>query len=155
MLNLLISILGDSYERIQLNLIESDYSQMLEIIIEIENLMVWNRNRGSPVYLQQCKLAEDEENDVEWEGRIRALHDKVLSVKDLIDVKFNTVDLKLQGIQEIQKNMEDSQKNSLKSIEDRLAENQKYNLKCIEDQFKSMEETILKEIHDKLARFTN
>ena len=89
MLNLLISILGDSYERVQSSLVESDYSQMLDVIIELEKMMVWNRNKGTPVYLHECDCPTSEYSQEEWEGRIKILQDKVSGVSALIEKRFN------------------------------------------------------------------
>lgn len=40
MLNLLISILGDSYDKVQYTMVESDYEQMLELILELEKMII-------------------------------------------------------------------------------------------------------------------
>ena len=131
MLNLLVSILGDSYERIQVNLIESDYSQMLDVIIELENLMIWKRSKGSPVYMQECKEVEDDEGGEEWEGRIRALQDKITKVQKTIENKFQILEI--------------SHSTGLKFIEEKLQENDE-KLKRVEDvieeKFKSLEEKL-------------
>jgi hypothetical protein len=92
MLNLLISILGDSYERVQVSLVESDYSQMLEVIIELEKLMIWNRYKGSAAYLHQCGYPDDEYSQDEWEGKIRVLQDTISGVGTLIETKLKQVE---------------------------------------------------------------
>jgi hypothetical protein len=131
MLNLLISILGDSYEKIQVNLLESDYSQKLQIIIELEKLMIWNRNKGIPVYLQECRLAQDSEKVEEWEGRIRILQNRITNVRDFIAAK-------------------------LTDIEEKTIMNRDY-FGALEQRLNKLEErenTILRDIQDKLNKLT-
>ena len=162
MLNLLISILGDSYERIQLSLIESDYSQMLEIIIELEKLMVWNRNKGTPVYLQECKVVEDEENAGEWEGRIRLLQDRIGGVKSLIDenhvvlkedLRFikdshKGLEINLKILEENQKRLDSNQRrmeDSNKEISQNLQKMEEYHTRVentIEEKFRLLDEKL-------------
>lgn len=45
MLNLLISIISESFDRISFEKIESDTKIRLKLILEMENCMFWNRNK--------------------------------------------------------------------------------------------------------------
>ena len=72
MLNLLISILGDSFESFQSESQEIDCLDMADLIIEIETLMYWKRNLNQKAYIQKCLLLEVEGTNA-WEGRIKAI----------------------------------------------------------------------------------
>ena len=68
MLNLLVSILGDAYEKTQMSVRENDLYLMLEIISEYESLLYWRRNTSTPTVMFVCASAQIEENVQEWAG---------------------------------------------------------------------------------------
>ena len=72
MLNLLISILGDSFDRFQISAGEIDYMEMVEVIKEIETLMIWKRHRTDKAYLVVIDLVRDKDasDESNWEGKI-------------------------------------------------------------------------------------
>jgi hypothetical protein len=133
MLNLLVSILGDAYAKVQETVIESDYSQMLDAILELEKLMVWNRNKGVRAYLQICREVQDEDDGSAIQSQVRDLNKKV---KD-ISKKFG---LKFQATEAILREIRDTQMSDLnKKVEDIT---QKFN----------QTDFILKEIYDKVSK---
>ena len=76
MLNLLISILGDSFESFQNECMEIDVLEMASLVIELETLMFWKKNIHSKKYIQICqdlKVGGSEE----WEGRVKAISNAV------------------------------------------------------------------------------
>ena len=89
---------------------------MLENIIELEKLMVLSRNKGTPVYLQECRAVQSEDQEGEWEGWIRLLKDRIIGVKNLIKEKHNGVDKKLSGFDDKFNTIEVGQK----GIEEKL-----------------------------------
>ena len=74
-LNLLISILGDSFDSFQAESQQIDCLDMTELVIELEILMFWNRNIVSAKYFQHCK--EIDEHGRKWEGKLKAVIDVV------------------------------------------------------------------------------
>jgi WD40 repeat protein len=151
MLNLLISILGDSYERVQVNLVESDYSQMLDIIIEIEKLMIWNRSQGELVYLHECRSAEKNRKDVEWEGRLRILQDKIMNVREFVEKKYE------ESEEKNERRLEKIEENNRKAVM-KVEEQMMSGFKMIDDRLQEIEERqfgILREISDKLSKLSN
>jgi len=68
MLNLLVSILGDAYEKTQMSVRENDLYLMLGLISEYESLFCWRRNTGTPTILFSCSNAQIEESVQEWAG---------------------------------------------------------------------------------------
>lgn len=72
MLNLLISILGDSFERFQLEVLELDNLEMLKIILEIELMMFWKRAQNVYQHLQLCEAYFTNVED-DWQGKVKAI----------------------------------------------------------------------------------
>ena len=74
MMNLLIAIISDTFERVYTSKVPSDYKEKTALILEVENLMFWRRNVKEKVFLHVIKYrGEDEEGGDEWEGRAAAL----------------------------------------------------------------------------------
>ena len=76
MLNLLISILGDSYERFQIVQVIIDYRERTNLIIEIlsmKNLKAFESFK----YLHVCISANENEENENWEGRIKYMDTKM------------------------------------------------------------------------------
>jgi WD40 repeat protein len=92
MLNLLISILGDSFEKSQMMAREADILEMLDLVIELEYLMIWKRNQGRKQHLQRCTYAEQSQLAPVWEGRIKAIEKKLMNISN----EFNDSILNLQ-----------------------------------------------------------
>ena len=51
MMNLLIAIISDTFARVHLNRIESDYKEKALLLRELENMMFWNRNKSNLKFL--------------------------------------------------------------------------------------------------------
>lgn len=77
MLNLLIAILGDAFERFQMRAGEADLMEMLDLIVELESMMVFKRATGVSRYLQKCELSQEQAVSIEWEGRTKTIEKKV------------------------------------------------------------------------------
>ena len=76
MLNLLISILGDSYERFQISQVIIDYKERTNLIIEILSMKKL-RVFESLKYLHVCISANENEETENWEGRMRYMDTKM------------------------------------------------------------------------------
>ena len=76
-LNLLISILGDSYERFQTEAVEIGNLEMVELILEIETLMFWRRDLNVRCFPQVCDATRFEGLSEEWEGKLKAITDLI------------------------------------------------------------------------------
>ena len=68
MLNLLISILGDTYDRVQIGKTLTNSQALIEIFQDVEVLLFWNRNKSKKSYMQVCQVVG--EDDETWEGKI-------------------------------------------------------------------------------------
>ncbi|CAG9334281.1 unnamed protein product [Blepharisma stoltei] len=71
-LNLLISIVSDAFDKVKSDSISADARELVDMIIEIENLMITRRGRNEKKFFQVCKEYEKDEED-EWEGKIREM----------------------------------------------------------------------------------
>ena len=77
MLNLLISILGDTFDNFQVNSVEVDTEEKLQGILEIEASFELFRPKGNQSYVHMCLQVEYDEGGEEWQGKIRALENKI------------------------------------------------------------------------------
>jgi hypothetical protein len=99
MLNLLISIIGDTFERVQSTRVVADMKELCEMVIEVERLLFWRRNNDQKHYIHICNSKEDDEQpDEAWEGLIIELDKKLSFVKDHIMKSQERNDDKLNDI---------------------------------------------------------
>lgn len=89
-LNLLISILGDSFESFQSEAAEVDCLEMAEIVLEIETLMFWRRKKSVKSYIYKCQIVEQQEKK-NWEGRLNAISEMVEELKYKFETDLNEV----------------------------------------------------------------
>ena len=108
MLNLLISILGDSYDKFQANAIELDTRAMAEVILELEEFFTWQDSRVDKNFINVIDVLNTNKMQT-WEGKIKEI-EKI--------VKVGGKDLKL-SIAKLAANI-DKYSKSFKDIEDRL-----------------------------------
>lgn len=140
MLNLLISILGDSFDRFKESQKSLDYKEMLDVIIEFESLMFWARNTGKRTYLQKCdyyKKSEKENNKAlepaqnlqnELESLKRQLSENYKEkseqikkeVNERITEKIESLDKKFLAIERQMQNQESRINEKLQQILDAL-----------------------------------
>lgn len=71
-LNLLIAILGNSFDSFQAQAGEIDCLDMTEFVLELETLIFWRRSENNKKYLKKC---EDMtwKGETNWEGRLKAI----------------------------------------------------------------------------------
>lgn len=110
MVNLLISIIGDTYDKVQNYREIADRKEMTEIILEIENLVVWKRKQNVKRFIHfmsmDC-LSDDKDN---WQGKVREIQEKMVGIETLVKDQKVLVESKFDGIGndlvEIKKNLE-------------------------------------------------
>ena len=96
MLNLLVSILGDSFDSFQMDSKQIDCLEMAELIYESENYYFWNREKSDKQYIHLCQEHKEEEDP--WEGRIRAMTTMVKGLKVDLNVGIRTINNKMDLI---------------------------------------------------------
>lgn len=80
--NLVISMVGDTFDRVKSRETIDDLKEMCRVIRETEALMYWRRNSGSRKYIQICSKTHLEDSQQhEWEGSFRYLDKKLNSLK--------------------------------------------------------------------------
>ena len=70
MLNMLISILGDSYEQFQIEKAMIDYREKVEYVFDLQKLMPWIKIKTSLKYLHALTSPFEDEDSGDWYGRI-------------------------------------------------------------------------------------
>merc|ERR1719272_1592252 len=109
MLNALIAIMGDTYDRVSETRLERGLQGRALLLIEIEEAMTKDDHENQalfPRWLHVIKRAEDsEEGGAEWSGRLRAIKDSVSKVATTVNgveaaVKEGLRRQKLEGIGE-------------------------------------------------------
>lgn len=86
--NLLIAIVSDTFDRVWQNKGASDYKELASLILEVENLLLWNRKVKDKGFLHvvRYKSAEFLTED-SWDGKINALKKDVIKKIDEMDAK--------------------------------------------------------------------
>lgn len=89
LINLLISLMGETFGRVQENREIADSLELIQMIIEGETLLFWRRNQGEKKYLQICMQEEDlEEVEDDETQKLRKLKSQVLEVNEKVDNNF-------------------------------------------------------------------
>ena len=76
-LNLLVSILGNSYDKFTTEAEEIGNREMADLVIEIETMMFWKRNQSKKQYLQVCDETKSEKLSDNWGGKMKAIQNCV------------------------------------------------------------------------------
>jgi hypothetical protein len=93
MMNLLISIIGDTFDRVQQGRNVTDFKELISMILEMETLMYWEREKNKTVYLQRLSVKYGVGDDIGvWEGRMREL----MKIINFVRTDVNT-SLKMMG----------------------------------------------------------
>ena len=114
MLNLLISILGDSFDRFQVSAPEIDFLEMAEALSEFETIMFWKRKMNDPGAFLVALLIESKTK--KRLGKITReeffeLKDEVVDIKDGLDKQFEFAEKKIVA------DIEDSEQRIKREIE--------------------------------------
>jgi hypothetical protein len=73
LLSLLVSILGDSFDRFRIEAVEIDHIEMSELVYELELLLFWRKNSNKSSYLQICDTLHMSYSIDDWEGTTKAI----------------------------------------------------------------------------------
>ena len=89
MLNLLISIMGDTYGEVQENSVIANFQELTEMIIEIEKLMFWKKRLDHKHFLQQCDFISHEDS-----GNLKSLEKMKALKQQLMNIEKRCYDIK-------------------------------------------------------------
>jgi hypothetical protein len=91
MLNMLISILGDSFDEFQLFCIFYDNKEMTQVVLEIEYILSLTTPLDTRMHLHICENYYKTTDDI-WEG-------KVIDLRKIIDSRVSVLERKLESIE--------------------------------------------------------
>jgi uncharacterized membrane protein len=74
-LNLLIALISEAFAIVNENLLRSDYSELTDIILELEEFMFWNMDKNNSTHLVVAK--QQNNSAVNWSGRSNLVAQKV------------------------------------------------------------------------------
>lgn len=93
-MNLLIAVLGNTFDKVMNQIDVVHFRTKVEILDEVQDLMIWNRDKNEEVYLYfvnyaGLSLSPNREEGDEWEGRVKTMQKKLGEVenicRDIID----------------------------------------------------------------------
>lgn len=143
MFNLLITIMGDTYDRVQANLEVADSKELASLILDVESVLFWRRNVGSAKFIHECDESRDYESEAEqaWAGKITAIKQELKNLSsvskrtegrlDEIENKFSLLlteirsqfdkqeSMRSQGFENIERAIS-KQSSTISAIQDRL-----------------------------------
>lgn len=97
MLNLLISIMGDTYGRVKEGEVVADARQLAEMILEVEGIMGWRRSLNEMFFVKiLCEESYLSVEDETIEGQIAALEEKVQELLTSCEADRNEVKIAIQ-----------------------------------------------------------
>jgi hypothetical protein len=101
MLNLLISILGDSHDQFQLERTAINFQEKTEMCLEVQKLMFWNRKLKDLAFMHLARKVGQDQNDGSWEGRVLYIEKQIqsvnLNVKTSNQALLNEIALKIDS----------------------------------------------------------
>jgi len=82
LLNLIIAIMGDTYDKVTDIMEIADKKEFATLILEAETMMVWRRRHNKWGFLQECRIDESFSNEEKnlWQGKINEIKKSVKSV---------------------------------------------------------------------------
>jgi WD40 repeat protein len=103
MLNLLISIMGDTYGKVQETNDIANYQELTGMVIEIEKLMFWKKNQTQKYYMQLCDfLRGNEQEKDKFNERIKVMRGQLMNIeKAVVNLKNNVKISKIQQLYDI------------------------------------------------------
>lgn len=144
MMNLLIAIMGDTYDRVRDGLEVADHKEMAECIFEIECLLFWRRDKADWKYIHQVTTEENSENlENEWSGKIRAITNSVHS----LDTKSKLTRKSVERIEEMLAKSSQSHNNKSKPKKKQKLSSQDHVEELIKKHMKKLHTEFSDEIH--------
>lgn len=93
LLNLIIALMSDTYEKVMTNIIQLDGRQLNTIIIQCENFLFFNRHRGSLQHLYRLEYSH--EFSAQWKSASDHITNLIEANKKAIEDQQEAVVLKL------------------------------------------------------------
>ena len=93
MINLLISILGDTYGTVKDEEVTNDAQELISLVLESELLLFWRRNRTDKAYLHVCDVLDPEITSSEDSmiKKMKNLKRKTLAIMENLDIETKSI----------------------------------------------------------------
>ena len=108
MMNLLISILADTFDRVQQGLVQADRKSVCEMLIEVEMLLLRTKRPAVQTFFTVCSPPDDTLGENVWEGKIKIILDSVAvtrkavnEVKSANQKQLNDIQRQLRQLQDL------------------------------------------------------
>ena len=115
LLNLLISIMGNTFSRVDDSREVSNYKELASMVLEAEQLMYWKK-RDSSSYLQSCSEPADFNQPEPRMGKLKKLTSRTESIEAKIDDAEDKVTGALRLIQTLIDNARSRKKKSYRVV---------------------------------------
>eukprot|EP00358_Blepharisma_japonicum_P000946 CAMPEP_0202952354 /NCGR_PEP_ID=MMETSP1395-20130829/37860_1 /ASSEMBLY_ACC=CAM_ASM_000871 /TAXON_ID=5961 /ORGANISM="Blepharisma japonicum, Strain Stock R1072" /LENGTH=218 /DNA_ID=CAMNT_0049662323 /DNA_START=381 /DNA_END=1034 /DNA_ORIENTATION=- len=145
LLSLIISLMGDTYDRVSGGIDIAETKEFAMLILEAETLLFWKRNNNAPLaYLQECSLEREAGEGDQWKGKINAIRKQVKLTENCCDEALKDISSFNKFFQEFPKLIGAKmakliKKNSLENDEDR-AKDEEYFMVALAKIQKKLEE---------------
>ena len=97
LMNLLISIMGDTFGRVLEGKVPADYKEKVGLVLEFENLLFWRRNKVSMNYLHIIRYRGTGGED--GDATVEAITEAKDEIKEKLDEGFNSIKEAIQDLQ--------------------------------------------------------
>jgi hypothetical protein len=82
MLNLIISIMSDTYARVRENSSQADSIELTNMLIDVEIMMVWKRGQNIKKYFFLCETAASVENNEDFRYKIKKVKSFIKEINE-------------------------------------------------------------------------
>ena len=107
MLNLLISILGDTFSRFLVEAKQIDYKVMIETVYEVEVLLFWRTGTNSVKFFAICDniIPTEEEIESAWQSKLdsldKKLEDNKVEFQNIVNGLRDNINAKIEEIKDV------------------------------------------------------
>ncbi|CAG9313823.1 unnamed protein product [Blepharisma stoltei] len=140
LMNLLIAIMGDTFDRVQYSMTIANYKEIISLVLEMEAGLLWRRGNNQKFYIQQCleRDGRTTSDTLLWEGKIKNIQREIKSINENVRENQKTLGEILRATSSMDKKIS-------------LMQVQKNNFvekprECSQFEFKDMTKTLLKGI---------
>jgi len=88
MLNMLIAIMQDTFDRVMMTSKAADYKEKAGLILDIEQMLFWNENKGERSYLHVVRYASPDNSGNIWQGKVKEIKDMVGQVQEQLEEQY-------------------------------------------------------------------
>lgn len=123
MLNLLISILGDSYDKFQIEQVSIDYKEKTFNALEIQKMLFWSQKHSKLRFIHVCAMLYENEEIENWGGKINFIDKNIKEItlgQGKITEKISNISSKILNIEEKIGFVESSLTGKISAIESKI-----------------------------------